>query len=215
MPAKLLYKLLQKKVRDMDMNLVLWIWSTRTRTRTQTKVLVLVLTHFFSTRTHTRTHAKQSTRTRTQDLCTRPNPVTETQEVQGLLMNSLTIDRCIKTATTSCLYSVKLLWGGYQQSGGNIGNDLAPTGSVSNTVWNLLGEFQQSEADWTRCTKPQWKDLPDLVILFPLSAVYMRRWIWSALIRVMVSRLFGAKPLPEPVLTYNQLDPWEQTSVKL
>ena len=66
MPAKLLYKLLRKKVRDMDMNLVLWIWSTRT----QTKVLVLVLTHFFSTRT--RTHAKQSTRTR--DLCTRPNP---------------------------------------------------------------------------------------------------------------------------------------------
>ena len=25
----------------------------------------------------------------------------------------------------------------------------------------------------------------------------------------MVSRLFGAKPLPEPVLTYNQLDPCE------
>ena len=72
MPAKLLNKLLRKKVRDMDMNLVLWRWSTRTRT--QTKVLVLVLTHFFSTRT--RTHAKQSTRTRTrtQDLCTRPNP---------------------------------------------------------------------------------------------------------------------------------------------
>ena len=42
MPAKLLNKLLRKKVRDMDMNLVFWIWSTRT----QTKVLVLVLTHF-------------------------------------------------------------------------------------------------------------------------------------------------------------------------
>ena len=27
----------------------------------------------------------------------------------------------------------------------------------------------------------------------------------------MVSRLFGAKPLPKPVLTYKQLDPWEQT----
>ena len=39
--------------------------------------------------------------------------------------------------------------------------------------------------------------------------------IGSALIRVMVSRLLGAKPLPEPVLNYNQLDPWEQTSVKL
>ena len=36
MPAKLLYKLLRKRVRDMDMNLVLWIWSTRTRTRTHT-----------------------------------------------------------------------------------------------------------------------------------------------------------------------------------
>ena len=98
-----------------------------------------------------------------------------------------------------------------------IGNNLAPTGSVSNTVWNILGEFWRSEdkADWTRCTKPQWKDLPDLVILFPPSAVYMLWWIESALIRVMVSRLFGAKPLPEPVLTYNQLDPWEQTSVKL
>ena len=44
MPAKLLYKLLQKKVRDIDMNLVLWIWSTRTPT--QTKVLVLILTFF-------------------------------------------------------------------------------------------------------------------------------------------------------------------------
>ena len=28
----------------------------------------------------------------------------------------------------------------------------------------------------------------------------------------MVYRLFGAKPLPEPVLTYNQLDPWEKLS---
>ena len=27
--------------------------------------------------------------------------------------------------------------------------------------------------------------------------------------------LVGANPLPEPLLTYNQLDLWEQTSVKL
>ena len=47
------------------------------------------------------------------------------------------------------------------------------------------------------------------------SALYMRRGTGSALIREMASRLFGANPLPEPVLTYNQLDPWEQTSVKL
>ena len=63
---------------------------------------------------------------------------------------------------------MKLLWGGCQQSGVNIGNDLAPTGSVSNTVWNILDEFQRSEADWTRCTKPLWKKIPNLVILSPL-----------------------------------------------
>ena len=30
----------------------------------------------------------------------------------------------------------------------------------------------------------------------------------------MACRLFGAKPLPEIILPYSQLDPWEQTSVK-
>ena len=30
----------------------------------------------------------------------------------------------------------------------------------------------------------------------------------------MACRLFGAKPLPEPVLVYCQLDSWEQISVK-
>ena len=30
----------------------------------------------------------------------------------------------------------------------------------------------------------------------------------------MACRLFGAKPLPEPMLTYCQLDPYEQTSLK-
>ena len=31
----------------------------------------------------------------------------------------------------------------------------------------------------------------------------------------MACRLFGTKPLPEPMLTYCQLDPWEQTSVEI
>ena len=30
----------------------------------------------------------------------------------------------------------------------------------------------------------------------------------------MACRLFGAKPLPEPMLAYWQLDTWEQISVK-
>ena len=61
-----------------------------------------------------------------------------------------------------------------------------------------------------------------LVILFrppyvnssPLSATYMHQWIGSSLVKVMASRLFGAKPLPEPMLDYCQLDSWEQVSVK-
>ena len=39
----------------------------------------------------------------------------------------------------------------------------------------------------------------------------MRTWIGSALLQIMACRLFGAKPLSEPMLDYHQLDPWEQT----
>ena len=46
------------------------------------------------------------------------------------------------------------------------------------------------------------------------SAAYMLRWTRSALVQIMACRLIGAKPLPEPTLTYCQLDPKEQTSVK-
>ena len=48
----------------------------------------------------------------------------------------------------------------------------------------------------------------------PPSAAYMRQWTGSTLVQVMACRLFGAKPLPEPMLDYCQLDPWEQISVK-
>ena len=48
----------------------------------------------------------------------------------------------------------------------------------------------------------------------PPSAANMLQWGGPALVQVMACRLFGAKPLPEPMLTYCQLDPWEQTSVK-
>ena len=44
----------------------------------------------------------------------------------------------------------------------------------------------------------------------PPSAAYMRWGTWSALVLVIACPLFGAKPLPEPLLT----DPKEQTSVK-
>ena len=48
----------------------------------------------------------------------------------------------------------------------------------------------------------------------PPRAGYMRQSIWRALVQVMACRLFGTKPLPEPVLAYCQLDNWEQMSAK-
>ena len=37
---------------------------------------------------------------------------------------------------------------------------------------------------------------------------------WSSLVQVIACHLFGAKPLPEPMLAYCQVDSWEQISVK-
>ena len=48
-----------------------------------------------------------------------------------------------------------------------------------------------------------------------LSAAYVRQRTGSALIQAKACRLFGAKPLPETLLTYCQSDSKEQTSVKL
>ena len=38
----------------------------------------------------------------------------------------------------------------------------------------------------------------------------MRQWDGPSLVQVMACRLFSAKPLPEPVMDYLQLDYWEQ-----
>ena len=40
----------------------------------------------------------------------------------------------------------------------------------------------------------------------PPSAAYMRQWIGSTLVQIMVCRLFGAKPLSKPILSYCQMD---------
>ena len=40
----------------------------------------------------------------------------------------------------------------------------------------------------------------------------MRQGSGSALVQVKACRLFGAKPLPEPMLAFCQLDSWEQIS---
>ena len=51
-----------------------------------------------------------------------------------------------------------------------------------------------------------------LVHLLP-NVAYMRQWTGTALVQIMAWRLFGAKPLSEPMLDYCQLDPQEQISV--
>ena len=43
----------------------------------------------------------------------------------------------------------------------------------------------------------------------PSGAAYMRQWTESSLVQVMACRLFGAKPLPEPMLVCCQLVSWE------
>ena len=47
------------------------------------------------------------------------------------------------------------------------------------------------------------------------SAAHIRQRIRPALVQVMACHLFGAKPLPKPMLIYCQFDSWEQISVKL
>ena len=42
----------------------------------------------------------------------------------------------------------------------------------------------------------------------------MRQWTGPSFVQVMACRLFGAKPLPEPILAYCQLDSWGKKSVK-
>ena len=44
---------------------------------------------------------------------------------------------------------------------------------------------------------------------------YIRQLAGSSMIHVMVYRLFGAKPLPGPMITSLWLDPWVQTSEKI
>ena len=109
-------------------------------------------------------------------------------------------------------YLAYILWNCSGVDGNNLKSILVITWHRQTTFQIQYGIFSvnSDEVKQTEQDIPTpVKDHPGLVILFPPpppppppSAVYMRRWIGSALIRVMVSRLFGAKPLPEPVLTF-------------
>ena len=48
-----------------------------------------------------------------------------------------------------------------------------------------------------------------------LGDAYMLQRTWSSLVRVIACRRTGDKPLREPIMTYCQFNPWEQTLLKL
>ena len=93
--------------------------------------------------------------------------------------------------------------------------------------WNYVAssrwQFHMNIAERTEFMKWVWKLHFEVTRTFlrgqwgnssPPSATYMHQWTGSKLVQVMACRLFGAKSLPELMLTYCQLDPEEQTSVK-
>ena len=59
-----------------------------------------------------------------------------------------------------------------------------------------------------------WQSIKLTINSSPPSAAYMRQWAGSALVQVMACRVLDAKPLPEPMLTYCQLDSWQHILVK-
>ena len=67
---------------------------------------------------------------------------------------------------------------------------------------------------WMNQWYPSFMKPCELTHLPLVPHIYMRQWIGWALAQIMACRLFGAKPLSEPMLDYCQLDPKEHTSVK-
>ena len=79
-----------------------------------------------------------------------------------------------------------------------------------NRRWIPLTKGRQCPSPIFLCCSPECISLNSS----PPSAAYMRRWTGLSLVQVMACRLLGAKPLPEPILAYCQLDSWEHISVK-
>ena len=64
--------------------------------------------------------------------------------------------------------------------------------------WSLIDVYLSVFPIWLYVTQPY---------LISFSAAYMCQLIGLALVQIMACRLFGTKPLSEPMLDYGQLDP--------
>ena len=93
-------------------------------------------------------------------------------------------------------------------------NDIMPT-LIQMMTWcceatsHYLGPCCPKSITPYGVTRPQWVNFVkacELVVMtfnsLRPSDAYMRRWTGSSLVQIMASRLFGAKPLSEPMLEY-------------
>ena len=72
-------------------------------------------------------------------------------------------------------------------------------------VWCRQATSHYLSQCWPRSMSPNGVTRPQGVNSFPPSAAYMRQWIRSALVQIMACRLFGAKPLHEPMLFIHEI----------
>ena len=85
---------------------------------------------------------------------------------------------------------------------------IGPLGTHFSEIWIKIQHFLYKNAyENIACEMVAILSRHQYVNSSPPSAVYMRQRIGSALVQVMACRLFGAKPLPNLVLAYCQLEP--------
>ena len=85
-----------------------------------------------------------------------------------------------------------------------------------------LSAFQRRSCSWSankfsNKNNLHFTQMPSIFLAVnssPPSAANMHQRIWSALIQIMACHLFSTKPLSKPILSYCQMDPWQQSSLK-
>ena len=73
--------------------------------------------------------------------------------------------------------------------------------------WCHLAPSYHLSRYWSSSVRPYSIIRSQWVNSSPPNAAYMHQWIVSALLQIMACRLYGAKPLSEPMLDYYQLNP--------
>ena len=83
----------------------------------------------------------------------------------------------------------------------NSGRDNDQVKTVSKSIGTVMMNFHQCPFCLTLCVMNGGQVMWHLNSLRPSDA-YMGRWTGSSLVQIMACRLFGAKPLSEPMLEY-------------